>query len=179
MAGNILYIPYTILMLIGLIGLAVLVVKLKKGKRAIGHIVIISMPIMIIFQFYFWNVPFNAYVKSYLFPSTKFECVYEYEYEYEDDLRTIAVPLPARTVFQGKQDVCSPFYTSYITKSGFEAFYEEELKTMKDEGAIQSYQYSAKYDGYTLELRSGSTIDIFYHRREGSRLITIDYESNL
>lgn len=65
----------------------------------------------------------------------------------------MSIPLPKRTVFKGKEDVCSAFYLAYVNVSDFKSFYQEEL--------IRG-----------LELASGSKIDIFIHRREGSGLIS-------
>jgi hypothetical protein len=176
LAGNILYIPYTVFIIIGLI-ILVVIIKLKKGKRATKNFLIISIPILILFQFYFWNLEFNDYVKSYLFPSKVFEC------EYEEELKNISLPLPKRTVFEGKEDVCSPFYLAYVNVSDFKSFYQEELKTLKSEGKIQKYNYIERkdndwteYKGFVLELSSGSKIDIFIRRKEGSGIISIDYE---
>jgi len=177
LAGNILYIPYTILICITLI-IFVFVIKLTKGKRATKNFLIISIPIFILFQFYFWNIEFNHYVKSYLFPSKVFDCGNEAE------LKHISIPLPKRTVFQGKEDACSPFYLSYVNVEEFKSFYQEELKTLKSKGEIQNYTYIERKDYYWTENKGfvvelwGSKIDIFIHRREGSGLISIQYESN-
>jgi hypothetical protein len=177
LAGNILYIPYTVLIFIGLIFLVV-IIKLKKGKRATKNFLIISIPILILFQFYFWNLEFNNYVKSYLFPSKAFKC------EYVEELKNISIPLPERTVFLGKEDGCSPNYLAYVNANDVKSFYQKELKTLKDKGEIQKYSYVERKDnfwtenkGYVVELSSGSKIDIFFQRREGeSGLISIDYE---
>lgn len=172
MTGNILYIPYTFLMIIGLI-ILVTVIMFKKGKRG-GYVLIISIPVFILFQFYFWNVEFNGYVKSYLFPSKLFEC------EYEEELDHLSIPLPERTIFLGKEDFCSPFYSTYVNVNEFKSFYQEELKTLKSKGKIQSYHYIEPKDnywsenkGFVVELPSGSKIDIFIRRREGSGLFSI------
>jgi energy-coupling factor transporter transmembrane protein EcfT len=178
LAGNILYIPYTIFIIIGLI-ILVVVIKLKKGKRANRNFLIISMPIVILSQFYFWNSEFNNYVKSYLFASKVFEC------EYIEELKNMSIPLPKRTVFKGKEDICSPFYLAYVNTSDFISFYQEELKTLKDKEKIQKYIYIERKDnywtenkGFAVELSSGSKIDIFIRRREGSGLISIVFEPN-
>ncbi|RIE03559.1 hypothetical protein D3H35_11005 [Cohnella faecalis] len=169
MAGNLLYMPYTFLMIIGLIILFV-IIMLKKGKRAVKVFLSISVPVLILFQFYFWNLEFNNYVKSYLFPSKAFKCADI------EELKSLSIPLPERTVFKGKEDGCSPFYLTYVNVNGFKSYYQKELQTLKDTGKIQNYRYENK--GYLVELSSGSKIDIFFHRREGeSGLISIDYNS--
>lgn len=171
--GNVLYIPYTFLMIIGLI-ILVSVIMLKKGKRAAGNFLIISIPVLILFQFYFWNVEFNGYMKSYLFPNKVFEC------EYEEELEHLSIPLPERTILQGKENFCSPFYSTYVNVNEFKSFYQEELMTLKSKGKIQSYHYIERKDNYWSEnkgfvvgLPSGSKIDIFIRRREGSGLFSI------
>jgi hypothetical protein len=162
-----------------LIGNVLAVIKLKKGKRAAKNFLIISIPILILFQFYFWNLEFNDYAKSYLFPIKVFEC------EYVEELKNISILLPERTVFKGKEDGCSPFYSAYVNVSDFKSFYQEELKTLKDKGKIKKYNYIERKDnywtdnkGFVVELSSGSKIDIFIQRRAGSRLISINYEPN-
>ncbi|KIL37635.1 hypothetical protein SD71_03290 [Cohnella kolymensis] len=178
MAGNILYIPYTIVMIIGLIILGAVII-FKKSKTAAKNFFIFSIPIFILFQFYFWNLEFNDYVKSYLFPSKVFEC------EYVEELKNISIPLPERTVFKGKSDGCSLFYSTYVNVSEFKSFYQEELRTLKSKGIIQEYKYTELSDndgtenkGFAAELPSGSKINFFIQRREGSGLISIAYEPN-
>lgn len=178
MAGNLLYIPYTILMIIVLI-ILVIVIQLKKGKKGTRNFLMISMPILILFQFYFWNLEFNDYAKSYLFPSKGFEC------EYVEELKEISIPLPERTVFKGKEDFCSPVYSTYVNVSEFKSFYLEELEAMKERGIIDEYHYIERKDndwtenkGFIVELPSGSKMTIFIRRKEGSGLISIDYESH-
>lgn len=163
MAGNILYIPYTILMIMGLI-ILVVAIKLIKGKRAAKKFLIFLIPLLILFQFYFWNLEFNNYVKSYLFPSKVFEC------EYVEELKNLSIPLPERTVFKGKEDGCSPFYSTYVNVSDFNSFYRGELETLKSKGEIQ--EYWTVTNGFVVELSSGSRIDIFI----SSGFISIDYE---
>ncbi|WP_256759853.1 hypothetical protein [Cohnella sp. WQ 127256] len=179
MPVNLFYIPYTFFMIIGLI-ILVVAIKLIKGNKATKKILIISIPILILFQFYFWNIEFNHYVKSYLFPNKTFEC------EYLEEFGDISIPLPERTVFTGKKDSCSPNYLTYVNVNGFKSFYQKELNTMKDKGKIQKYRYVERKDdfwtenkGYVVELPSGSKIDVFFQRREGeSGLISIDYKTN-
>lgn len=177
MAGNIMYIPYTIFMIIGLIILIVVIIKLWKGNRVAKNLLIMSLPILILFQVYFWNIQFNDYVKSYLFPSKAFECIYEKQ------LKNISIPLPERTVFKGREDACSSFYSTFVNVNDFKFFYQEELEKLKDKGEIEKYTLIDRKDnnwsenmGYAVELSSGSIIDIFFKRREGSGMILIDFE---
>ncbi len=163
-------------MMIGLIVL-VIVISFKKDKRAMKGFLMISLPLIILFQFYFWNLNFNNYVKSYLFASKGFEC------EYEEELKNLIIPLPERTVFKGKQDGCSPFYITYVNVTDFESFYQKELKSLKNQGKIQSYRDIERTDkdwtedqGFVVELPSGSTIEIFTYTIKGSGIIAIDYQ---
>ncbi|MBB6637981.1 hypothetical protein [Cohnella thailandensis] len=177
LAGNILYIPFTFLMAIGLI-LLVAVLAYKKGKRAAAVALLPSIPILILFQFYFWNAEFHHYVKSYAFPSRTFTC------KYEEEWHGLSVPLSERTVLLGSEDVCSPFYLTYAEVNKFESLYRRELERLKDEGKIRAYEnaeranaYGSKYMEYTAELSSGSKIHIAYKREASTNLITINYES--
>jgi hypothetical protein len=174
MAGNLLYIPYTISLIIGLIVIGLLF-WFKLGKRMTKTFLVISIPIFVITQFYFWNLEFNDYVKSYLFPSKSYVC--EYDEEHEGD---IEIPLPKRTVFHGKQDGCYPLYSTYISDNYFINFYENELHTMKNTGEVQNYHYVEQNNqkGFEVQLSTGARVDIFIKRypeiNEG--LITIDFE---
>lgn len=176
MAGNILYIPYTIFMIIGLI-VTGLIFRFKLGKSMTKTFLVISIPIFILTQFYFWNLEFNDYVKSYLFPSKSYVCEY-----YDEQEVDMAIPLPKRTVFHGKQDGCSPFYSTYINDNYFLNFYRDELNTMKNTGEVQSYNYVEQKDkkGFKVELLSGFMVDIFIQRYEdfdkGS--LTLDFKPN-
>lgn len=181
MPGNaLLYMQYTIFMIIALIVLCVIIL-IKKDRGNTRKFLTILIPIVILFQFYFWNLDFNDYVKSFLFPSRVFEC------GYEEKLENISIPLPERTVFHGKQDVCSPFYSTYVDDSDFKSFYQEKLKTMKSRGEIQRYNYIEHKDnywaenkGFVVDLPSGLQVEIFIKRSEGSDKgqITIDYKPN-
>ncbi|NOU67820.1 hypothetical protein GC096_27725 [Paenibacillus sp. LMG 31461] len=168
MAGNILYIPYTIAMIIGLL-ILIVIVKVAKRKKVPSIILMISIPIFIIIQCYFWNVNYNNYVKSYFFPSKIFEC------EYEDELKNMAIPLPKRTVFKGNQNVCSPFYLTYVNERDFKSFYQEELNKLKDKGTIQDYS-DMENNKFAVRLLSGSSIEII-HKIENSNLIIIKYQN--
>ncbi|MGO4500146.1 hypothetical protein AB4114_30190 [Paenibacillus sp. 2RAB27] len=161
-----LYIPYTIIMIIGLF-ILIVILKGAKSKKVPFILLIISIPIFIIFQCYFWNGTYNNYVKSYLFPSKVFEC------EYEEELKNIAIPLPKRTVFKGKSNICSPFYLSYVDDRDFKSFYQEKLNKLKDKGTIQNYR-QINNNGFEVELLSGSKIEIL-HRADSSNFITIKY----
>lgn len=176
MAGSLLYIPYTIFIIVGLIGIGVMI-RLRIGKRITKKFLIISIPIFFLVQFYFWNLEFNDYVKSYLFQNKSFVCEY-----YSEVNRDIVLPLPKRTVFQGKQDVCSPFYSTYVSNEYFIDFYLDELKTMKNRREIQSYNYVEQNDekGFKVELSSGFKVEIVIERNEESDkgLITLDFKPN-
>jgi hypothetical protein len=154
-------------MIIGLISLVVSL-KVANSKKLLLILLVISIPIFIIFQCYFWNVRYNDYVKSYLFASGIFEC------EYEDELKYMAIPLPKRTIFKGKQNVCSPFYLTYVDDRGFKSFYQAELTKLKDKGEILNYS-DIENNKFAVKLLSGSSIEII-HKIEGSNLIIIKYE---
>ncbi|RED55400.1 MULTISPECIES: hypothetical protein [Cohnella] len=176
MAGNMLYIPYSILLVVGVIVFAV-VIQLKKGKRHTRYFLMVSLPVLVIFLFYFWNSTFNNYVKSYLFPSRAFEC------EYIEELKNLALPLPERMVFKGKEDACSPFYLAYVSADDFKAFYQEQLSRMERQGEIKNFayveredQYGAEHNGYIAELPTGSKIEIFMRSENNLGIMSIDYE---
>ena len=176
MAGSLLYIPYTIFIIVGLIGIGV-IIRLKIGNRITKKFLIISIPIFFSVQFYFWNLEFNDYVKSYLFSNKTFVCEY-----YSEVNRDVVLALPKRTVFHGKQDVCSPIYSTYVSDEYFIDFYRDELKTMKFRKEIQSYNYAEQNDkkGFKVELSSGIKMDIFIESNEESdkSLITLDIQLN-
>lgn len=162
MTGNILYMPYTIILIIALIIIGI-EVSVKLGKRKAKIFLAIFMPIFVIIQFYFWNIEFNDYVKSYLFPSKSFVC----EYTAKEDQGT-SIPLPKRTVFHGKEDVCSPFYTTYISDTYFKEFYQKELNAMKNKGGIQNFHYKEQMNkkGFEVQLLSGTKVVIFIKRHD-------------
>ncbi len=139
---------------------------MKKGTRAIKTFLISILPIFIVFQFYYWNLDFNDYVKSFIFPSKVYEC------KYLKELRGITIPLPERTVLKGRSDGCSPFYSTYINDKGFINFYNDKLKTMKTSGEIEEYSLLELNDddhrvdkmGYEIQLSSNLKIYIFIYR---------------
>ncbi|MFN7249828.1 MAG: hypothetical protein ACK4M9_03465 [Anaerobacillus sp.] len=155
MSGNLLYIPYTVILIICLavIGLIINI----KCKRSLNKYLIVSIPIFVLIQFYFWNLDFNYYVKSYLFPDNSYECDY-----YSED-GDIIIPLPKRTVFQGKQDVCSPFFLTYVNQDYFLEFYQNEVIAMKINGEVQNYKFVEKKNskGFEIELPNGFEVYIF------------------
>ncbi|ANE46206.1 hypothetical protein SY83_07900 [Paenibacillus swuensis] len=176
MAGNVLYIPYSIIMILVVIMLIVFT-SLTKRTKTTKYIIAISLPILIVFQFYFWNLEFNDFAKSFVFPSKEFRC------EYEHELKDLSIPLPERTVLKGREDVCSPFYSTFVNEDEFRSFYQEELLTMKNKGEIVKYKYLERNDvdgdgnkGFLVELASGSKVDIVIHKREDSNkwLISIN-----
>ncbi|HYK72350.1 MAG TPA: hypothetical protein VEV44_04315 [Pseudoneobacillus sp.] len=174
MAGDILYIAYTFF-LIGFIVIA-LILLFKWKKQLIKIYLFISIPIVFLFLCYFWNLEFNDYVKSYVFTSTSFECD-----DGSDRKGSTTIPLPKRTVLHGKQDVCSPFYSTYISDAYFLDFYQGELNTMKNEGEIQNYSYFAQKNlkGFNIDLSSGNQVDIFIHRIDQNKgLITVEFKRN-
>ncbi|MGO4500789.1 hypothetical protein AB4114_33505 [Paenibacillus sp. 2RAB27] len=86
----------------------------------------------------------------------------------------MAIPLPKRTVFKGKQNVCSPFYLTYVDERDFKSFYQEELNKLKEKGTIQDYS-DMENNKFAVKLLSGSSIEII-HETENSNLIIIKYE---
>ncbi|OME87938.1 hypothetical protein BK120_01025 [Paenibacillus sp. FSL A5-0031] len=178
MAGNILYIPYTVIMILAFI-VCVVIIGIKKGKGSTKKFLAYTIPIIALFQIYFWNLEFNNYIHSYLFPSKIYECE-----SYMEDQINISIPLPKRTVFHGKSDGCSPFYSTYVDDKEFYSFYEKELKSLQYNGEIDSYSYIEQDEnqqsinkGFLVELITGSDIDIFLSGNIGSnkRSISIDY----
>lgn len=178
MAGNILYIPYTIIMSIALI-ICIVIIGIKKGKGSTKKILIYTIPIIALFQLYFWNLEFNNYVSSYLFPSKVYECE-----SYMEEQINISIPLPKRTVFHGKSDGCSPFYSTYIDDKEFHSFYEKELKILQNNGKIESFSYIEQdeiqrpiKEGLLIELISGSQIGIFINGNKGFNTYSISIEA--
>lgn len=95
--------------------------------------------------------------------------------------------LPKRTVFKWKEDNCSLFYSTYVDDKEFDFFYKELLGTMKNNGEIESYRYVEKDEdywavkkGFSVELTSGSIINVFIYREESSNkwMISINYTEN-
>jgi hypothetical protein len=173
MAGNILYFPYSGLMGLGLIILVILFL-IKSSREMVKKILLFAIPIVVVFQFYFWNSEFNNYVKSYVFSSKAFAC------DMDGRMNSISIPLPERTVFKGKEDVCSPFYLTFVHADDFIAFYEEWLESLKSKGELQEYHYiERKYadgvedKGFEVKLTSGSEIVIFIRKSEEWRSISI------
>lgn len=173
MAGNILYIPYTIIMIVGLVVIG-LFIRLKISREMTKKYLVCSIPIFLLFQVYFWNLDFNDYVKSYLFSEKSYQC------EETAVGADIAIPLPNRTVLQGKQDVCSPFYTTYIKENDFIEFYQGELFSMKKRGEVKDYKYveQTNYKGFEIELGTGAKIYIFIKNNDKKRLLTVDFNPN-
>ncbi|WLD93768.1 hypothetical protein [Alkalihalobacillus sp. AL-G] len=173
MAGNLLYIPYTIILVIVLIVVGVVIqIKYRKLFR---KFLAISLPMVMIVQFYFWNVDFNRYVKSYLFSSKVFK------FEHQQELKGISIPLPNRTVLLGKEDGCSPYYITYVEDKEFISFYMEELERLEKRAGIDNYSFLERNEekGFTVELPSNSKIDIMIHRKdsEDNWLLSIYYNS--
>lgn len=178
MAGNILYIPYTVIIVIALLGTATFI-QLKKGKAALQKFLLVSVPITFVLQVYFWNDTFNDYVKSFVFPSKVFTC------SHADDLKDIAIPLPRRTVFHAKSDGCSPLYSTYVDDREFIRFYEEVLPIMKSRREIADFHYVERQNdnwadekGFQLDLVSGATVEILIYRGKGMDRwgIKMDYQ---
>lgn len=164
MAGNILYYFYSSFLLIAWIVILAIVGK-RKGLAAIKQALLITTPLVVLSGLYYWNWDFNSYVKSYLFSNKVYTC------DDMEELSHLSIPLPSRTVLMGKADACSPFYSTYANEKTFKAFYEEELAIMKSRKAIQAFH--AVGQGFVIELRSGSAIDIFLN--EGHQSMSIDY----
>jgi energy-coupling factor transporter transmembrane protein EcfT len=178
MAGNILYIPYTVIMIIALI-VCVLIIGIKKGTGSTKKFLTFTIPIIALFQLYFWNLEFNNYISSYLLSSNVYECE-----SYMEEQINISIPLPQRTVIHGKSDSCSPFYSTYVDDKEFYSFYEKELKILQNNGEIESYSFIEQDEiqrsikkGFLLELLSGSKIGIFISGNKGfdKWSISIDY----
>ncbi len=176
MAGSILYIPYTFILIVGLTVIG-LIIRLKKSNRITYKFLVVSILIFVLFQFYFWNLDFNNYVKSYLFSDKSYECGY-----YSDD-GDVLIPLPKRTVYKGKQDACSPFYSTYINEDYFLEFYQDEISSMKNKREVQNYKYVEKKNkkGFEIELSSGFRVDIFIRNDSEETqkgIISIDFTHN-
>ncbi|WP_158587550.1 hypothetical protein [Neobacillus notoginsengisoli] len=153
-----------------------LIVRFKSNKRMTKIFLSISLPIFIIIQLYFWNLEFNNFVKSYVFPSRDFVCE-----DYGVEVKEIAIPLPKRTVFLGKEEACSPIYSTYVSDTYFLDFYKTELDSMKNRGEVLSYSYVENKDeiGFEVEISPGNKVDILIQRSEDSTgLITIEYKRN-
>jgi len=178
MAGNILYIPYTVIMILAFI-VCVVLIGIKKGKGSIIKFLAFTVPIIALFQLYFWNLEYNNYIRSYLFPSKVYECE-----SYREEQINIAIPLPKRTVFHGKSDSCSPFYSIYVNDKEFYSFYEKELKILQNNGKIENYSYIEQDEiqqsikkGFVVDLFSGTKIGFFISGNTGSDKwsLSIDY----
>ncbi|MCR8655789.1 hypothetical protein [Paenibacillus endoradicis] len=175
MAGNIYYIIYSIGLVIAFC-IVLIIIKSINRKRIIIVFLTVSIPIFILCQTYFWNFTFNSYVKSYLLSSESFSC------EFEEDLKNITIPLPKRTVFQAKEDVCSPFYITYVGENEFQSFYEKELTRLKTSGQIQNYYFiqegvRAQKDRsrYFVELSSGPDLVISFQTSDDTYWLAITY----
>ncbi|MFC4102610.1 hypothetical protein [Paenibacillus xanthanilyticus] len=165
MAGNILYYVYSGFLLVAWMVILAIVGKMK-GFAAIPKALLLTTPLVVLGGFYYWNWDFNSYVKSYLFSNKVYTC------DDSEELSHLSIPLPSRTVLKGKEDGCSPFYSTYANEKAFTAFYEEALAEMKSRKDIQAFH--AVEQGFLLELRSGSIIDISLN--EGHQSLSIDYK---
>jgi len=176
MAGNLMYFPYTAIILIIVIGSS-LIVRKQRGSGATKKFFMVAIPIFILIQLYFWNLDFNKYMKSYLFPSTTYEC------EYKEELKNLSISLPKRTVLIGRQDVCSSIYSTYVNNGCFKDFYNNELSKLKNKGEIESYRYFKETEddknGFLVELTSGSIIEIGMYRHKVTNEWTILIDDNL
>ncbi|MBO8155763.1 MAG: hypothetical protein H0Z32_04825 [Bacillaceae bacterium] len=178
MAGNLLYMLYSVLIIFAVIMIS-FTLAVRAGNRAAKNFLMAAVPVVMLIQFYYWNLDFNDWVKSYLFSSKEFIC------EYANELEEMPIPLPERTVLHGRDDFCSPFYITFTDFHDFKSFYAEKLEEMKRTGDIESYQlvereseYWPFVRGYAVVLHSGSTIDILMKERKdsGKRMLSIDYE---
>ncbi|CEG28775.1 hypothetical protein [Bacillus sp. B-jedd] len=167
---RLMYIPYTFLMALGLVVVTGIII-VKKDMRMIKLFLTVALPIFAVVQVYYWNHEFNTFAKSFLFPSKEFVCDY-YDYEAVG----LTIPLPKRTVFHGKQDVCSPFYSTYVSERYFADFYKSELAKMKTSGEIANYSYGELENGkgFEVETSKGNKADIRMKGIENGReMITI------
>ena len=153
-----------------------IIIKLINRKRIMIVFLIISIPSFILCRTYFWNFTFNSYVKSYLFASENFAC------EFEKDLENLTIPLPKRTIFQAKEDGCSPFYITYISESEFQSFYEKELTQLKISELIQNYHFIQEgvrgqkdRSGFFVELATGANIVISLQTSKDMYRLSIAY----
>ncbi|TFB22863.1 hypothetical protein E3U55_06390 [Filobacillus milosensis] len=64
-----------------------------------------------------------------------------------------SISLPKWTILQGKEDICSPFYTTYSTEKEMIYFYNQQLEKKVSRGQIKSYKY-LEDKGYIVELTS-------------------------
>ena len=95
---------------------------------------VIALPIILLFQLYFWSEPFNHYTKSFLFSEKVFSC------HPHTTSNSISLRLPERTVFQGKEDECSAFYTTYTSSNEIIRFYEKEFSQLKSDGTVGEFE---------------------------------------
>lgn len=164
MAGNILYIPYTIFIVLSIIVLTFILYRIK-GSTPTKRFLSVVLPLFLLIQIYFWNLGFNHLIKSYLFPNDTYHC------GYGEDIQSFSIRLPERSVFKFKEDGCSNFYTTYIDDHKFRSFYKQELDRLENKGDVESYNYFEVQDngtlkyGYAVELSSSkTTLDIFFYR---------------
>jgi hypothetical protein len=89
--------------------------------------------------------------------------------------------LPKRTVFNGKEDVCSPFYTTYISDTYFKEFYQKELNAMKNNGEIQNFYYIEQKNRkrFEVQLLSGTRAAISIKRDDGIENAVIKIKINV
>lgn len=175
---NIYYIIFSIGLVIAL-SIVLLLIKLIKAKRIMLVSLIVSILIFILCQTYFWNFTFNSFVKSYLFTVESYIC------EFEDELKDNIILLPNRTVLQAKEDVCSPFYITYVSKNEFQSFYEKELTRLKTSGLIQNYYFVQEgvrgqkdRSGFFVELASGANLVISLRTMDNTNMLAITYVRN-
>jgi len=169
MAGNLLYIPYTTAMIAGFMVIGVIFFIKKKTKLFLA----VTLPIFAVVQFYFWNHEFNTFAKSYLFPSKEFVCE-----EYGAEMKKLSIPLPKRTVLRGKEDACSPFYSTYVSERYFVNFYKSEFAKMQTSGEVLASRYvqTRAKKGFEVEASSGNKVVILYEAVDNSRgLLTIKF----
>ena len=166
MAGNILYIPYTIFIVLSIIVLKITLYKFK-GSTPTKKFLSVVLPLFLLIQIYFWNLGFNDLVKSYFFPDDTYQC------GFSEEIQSFSLGLPERTVLKSKEDGCSNFYITYIDVQKFRSFYMQELQRLKNNGAIESYHYFEVQDngtlkyGYAVEFSSSMTkLDIFFYTKD-------------
>ena len=164
MAGNILYIPYTIFIVLSIIVFTFILYRIK-GSTPTKRFLSVVLPLFLLIQIYFWNLGFNNLIKSYFFPDVTYQC------DFDEELHSFSIRLPERTFLKSKEDGCSNFYTTYIDVHKFRSFYMQELQRLKNNGDVESYHYfeeqengTLKY-GYAVDLSSSMTkLDISFYK---------------
>ncbi|MGM0710354.1 hypothetical protein ACWKW1_02115 [Brevibacillus parabrevis] len=121
----------------------------RAGWRQRKWQIVFALSLLILIQLFFGDREFQHALKSYLAPSHSFQC------------EELKLPLPERTVFEGITDSCSPFYRTYSNENEFNAFYNEVLPILKNEGKISSFHALVNESSF-LVYEGGKILKIQY-----------------